>query len=74
MKKLSQQKVIAEHLLGGMPITDGTARRLYGIGRLAARISELKTAGMPIESRFITVNKREGETARVKEYWIERSN
>lgn len=61
--------MILEHLKSGKTITDKEARDLYGIARCAARISELRNQGhIPIDGRFITVEKRGGEKARVMEY------
>ena len=40
-----QKDKVLEHLMSGAPITQDTARELYGVMRLASRISELKKAG-----------------------------
>lgn len=46
VKRQNIQRVkILEHLRTGQPLTQDTARELYGVMRLASRISELKKAG-----------------------------
>ena len=46
IKRHARQKdLVLEHLKTGAPITQDTARELYGCMRLASRISELKKAG-----------------------------
>ena len=44
-RQLRQKDKILEHLRTGRPITQDTARELYGCMRLASRISELKKSG-----------------------------
>jgi len=55
-------------LQGGQTITQGEAQKLFGIGRLAARIGDLKKQGMDIESEMITVKNRDGQPCRVARY------
>ena len=51
VKRQNIQRVkILEHLRTGAPITQDTARELYGVMRLASRISELKKDGFLILS------------------------
>ena len=51
IKRHARQKdKVLEHLRTGQPITQDTARELYGVMRLASRISELKKAGHVILS------------------------
>lgn len=51
VKRQNVQRVkILEHLQSGQPITQDTARDLFGCMRLASRISELKKAGHVILS------------------------
>ena len=46
IKRHARQKdKVLEHLRTGQPLTQDTARELYGVMRLASRISELKKAG-----------------------------
>ena len=68
--KESQNTALMKHLLAGKRITQGDALTEYGIGRLASRISDLKDRGVKIRSEFIKVQKRDGTTASVKEYWL----
>ena len=44
-RQLRQKDLVLEHLRTGQPITQDTARELYGCMRLASRISELKKSG-----------------------------
>jgi|GEM_PF-4877310 len=46
----TQKDKVLEHLRSGKPIDQDTAQALYGVRRLAARISELKKAGHVILS------------------------
>jgi len=51
VKRQNIQRVkILEHLRSGQPLTQDTARELYGVMRLASRISELKKSGYVILS------------------------
>lgn len=65
----SQCKALADHFKKpGARITQLEALRLYGIGRLAARIPETRIRfGLPIESHMISVIGSNGP-ARVAEY------
>lgn len=68
----TQCEDIAAHLKSGRTITQREAERLYGIGRLGARILELKAEGLPIESERIKVKKSNGRTALVARYYLPR--
>lgn len=68
---MSQNEQIAEYLRDGNPITPMEALSLFGTNRLAARIGELKDAGMEIESTMIEVATRNGP-ARVARYVLKR--
>lgn len=51
IKRHARQKdLVLEHLRTGQPLTQDTARELFGCMRLASRISELKKAGHVILS------------------------
>jgi hypothetical protein len=51
IKRHARQKdKVLEHLRTGQPLTQATARELYGVMRLASRISELKKGGHVILS------------------------
>jgi hypothetical protein len=64
----SQNKQLKKHFNKGGSITGLEALMKYGIGHLPRRILDLKEKGYPIESKFITVKKANGKTARVKQY------
>ncbi|NCC58577.1 MAG: hypothetical protein EOM17_13265, partial [Synergistales bacterium] len=49
-RQLRQKDKVLEHLRTGQPLTQDTARELFGCMRLASRISELKKAGPVILS------------------------
>jgi hypothetical protein len=56
---MTQTEQIRAHLQSGRDITPRDALDQYGCLRLAARIAELRTAGLPIE----TVTERRGRKA-----------
>lgn len=72
---------IIEYLRKVKSITSMEAMRDLGVGRLASRINDIRTnsiyqaylreEGLALESRFITVFKKDGSKARVKEYYLE---
>lgn len=68
--KLTQRQMLLNHLLAGNSITQLEALSLYGIGRLASRINELRESGIFVRSNFVKVRKADGSTAVVKEYWL----
>jgi hypothetical protein len=68
---MSQNQQIADYLRAGNALTPGDALRLFGSARLAARIGELKNAGMEIESTMIEVTGPRG-VARVARYVLKR--
>ena len=49
-RQLRQKDLVLEHLRTGQPITQDTARELFGCRHVASRISELKKAGYIILS------------------------
>lgn len=67
---MTQNQMLLNHLLAGNSITQLEALNLYGIGRLASRVNDLKDRGVFVRSNFVKVTKANGETARVKEYWL----
>jgi len=69
--KPKQKEMIHEHLLRWGHITQREADQLYGIMRLASRISELKKDGVPIESRRKYVPTRYGGKVPVAEYYYD---
>lgn len=67
LKQTEKVKVFLENHYG---ITAKQAMEELGIYRLGARIYDLKQQGVPIKSGFIEVPTRDGDTTRVKLYWI----
>ena len=64
----SQCAAIRRHLEAGKTITAIEALDAFGCFRLAARIDDLKNAGMLIESMPIPVTNADGKTVRVAQY------
>ncbi len=52
---MTQATAIRKHLEKGLKLTPIQALNRFGCFRLASRISELKTGGMNITSKLITV-------------------
>lgn len=65
---MSQNETILNHLRTHRGITSIEAVNLYGITRLAARISDLKRMGHKIITGTAEVPTRAGKTARVAVY------
>ena len=67
--KLSpQQNDVLSHLATHGSITSLWAWTLYGVSRLASRISELRKFGFKIEKRMIARKRRKGDFVQVAEY------
>lgn len=66
--KTKQTTMILEHLKTGRGLTQLEALNMYGVGRLASRIHDLKAAGYEITAQTVRVVKANGETANVCEY------
>lgn len=60
-------------LKAGAAVTPYYALQALSVGRLAARILELKQAGEDIASEFVTVQNQFGEPCRVKKYFLAKS-
>lgn len=56
-----------KNILKIRPLTQLEAFQL-GIGRLAARIQELRAEGLPISSEQVCVHKANGKLARIAKY------
>jgi hypothetical protein len=69
----SQNDRLLATLQTGASVTPYYALHALSVGRLAARILDLKQAGEQIESEFVTVQNQYGEVCRVKKYWLARS-
>lgn len=65
---MTQCERILRHLRDYGSITSLEAMQEYGIMRLAARVSDLKNAGMPIESETVTGENRYGERTSFARY------
>lgn len=63
----TQNENLANHLRAGGTITPLEALDLFGIGRLAARIKDLRDMGMEIVKTMIDVATRAGKS-RVAQY------
>lgn len=67
---MTQNELILKHITLYGSITQGTAKRLYGVGRLASRIHELRQAGADIEKEMIKVKCTGGRSAYVARYFL----
>jgi len=86
-RKPRQVDMLAEYMIANSseqdPITQLMATPRLGIGRLAARIGELKKDGFlrngikiqpKVEDRWLKVTKSDGSVANVKGYWCQNYN
>lgn len=65
---MTQTEMVKMHLEELGAITALDAMNYYGIMRLASRITDLKKAGMPIKTEYITVKNRFDENVRIAKY------
>lgn len=72
MKALSQRAWVLAQLELGRSLTAGEASKEYGIGRLAARIDELREDGHNIKTAMVESFNRRGQTVRIARYWMKR--
>lgn len=56
------------HLKAGGTLTQDEAHERYGIGRLAARVGELRAAGHNVTTKMERVPKADGSTAVIARY------
>ena len=68
--KRTQCKTLLAHFESGGSITAMEAAKLYSVGRLAARVSDLRRSGYPIKGEMISVKNQFGDTCRVKRYYM----
>lgn len=68
--KRTQRKMLIEHFENGSSITEGEAKIKYSIGRLAARVFDLRQSGYPIKGEMVTVKNQFGQDCRVKRYYM----
>ena len=71
MKKGTQKHTLYNYLKEGKRISTFNAMYDLGIADLQGVIRQLKDIGVNIQSKYITVNTRYGNTANVKSYWLE---
>lgn len=64
-----QKELLLDYLLQGNRPTVNEALQELGIYALSQRVGDLKRAGIPVKSRFITMPTGK----RVKEYWLDPS-
>ncbi len=69
-KRLTQNEWVLNKLLTGQRLTPKKAMDRYGIGRLAARISDLRKQDWCIQTRRKAVKNRFGQPCYVAEYWV----
>ena len=67
---MKQTELVKAYLETHYGITAKQAMEELGIYRLGARIWDLKRQGLPIKSAMIDVPTRNGETTKVKMYWL----
>lgn len=65
---LTQCQMVLDHLKTHGMLTSAEAMRLYGIARLASRISDLREAGYTIKSVPVVAKNRYGRTVRYTAY------
>ena len=68
---MTQCEMILQHLVEHGSITAIEAMEEYGIARLASRVSDLKSDGVPIRRRMVTAKNRFGEPVSYAEYRLE---
>lgn len=64
-----QEKDIIDFIQKNGSITTLQAFNI-GVARLASRVFDLRTKGVPIKSEMIEVENRKGEMCRVARYWL----
>ena len=65
---MTQKEWVLRQLKAGRKITALDAMQEHGVGRLAARIKDLRWQGHDIDSEMVEVTKADGSTARVAQY------
>lgn len=68
MKMKSQTELVLDYLNTFGSITSLEAFQKLGITRISARIYDLREEGHVIQSEFVKVPRRNGQTASVKQY------
>ena len=67
-EKTSHCKILLDHFESGKSITQVEAQELYGIGRLSARIGDLRKLGYPIVTKNEKGINRYGNPTRYARY------
>lgn len=67
---MTQHELILRHFEDFGSLTQAEALQEYGISRLAARISELKSAGYPIRREMVSGRNRYQEPVSYARYWM----
>lgn len=67
---MTQHERILRHLEDMGSLTQAEALQDYGIARLSARISELKSAGYPIRREMVSGHNRYQEPVSYARYWM----
>ena len=68
---MTQHERILRHLEDMGSLTQAEALQDYGIARLSARISELKSAGYPIRREMVAGHNRYQEPVSYARYWMD---
>lgn len=68
--KRTQCNLLLAHFESGGSLTAMEAAKLYSVGRLAARVSDLRRSGYPIKGDMVSVKNQFGDTCRVKRYYM----
>ena len=68
---MTQHTIIIDHMKNRGSITTIEAYEEYGITKLTTRISELRRAGMNIQSQTYSALNRYGKPVTYNRYWIE---
>ena len=61
-KKLTQTQLVMRHLINRGSITQAQALSLYGIGRLAARIDEIRLSTSPCLPKIVRTEMKKHKT------------
>ena len=72
-EKTSHCKILLDHFEMGKSITQVEAQELYGIGRLSARISDLRKLGHPIYTKKEKGINRYGNPTYYGRYFYEKT-
>ena len=70
---MTQHEKILRHLEEVGSLTQTEALQEYGVARLSARISELKSAGYPIRREMVAGHNRYQEPISYARYFLERN-